>query len=74
MMAEPMMAPSAMPAIFAACSGVEMPKPMAQGVLVFSRTHLHDGGKVGLDLAAGAGDAEAGHDIQKTLRFNGLVY
>ena len=32
------MAPSAMPAIFAACSGVEMPKPMAQGVLVFSRT------------------------------------
>ena len=27
-----------MPAIFAACSGVEMPKPMAQGVLVFSRT------------------------------------
>ena len=25
-------------AIFAACSGVEMPKPMAQGVLVFSRT------------------------------------
>ena len=36
-MAEPTMAPSAMPAIFAACSGVEMPKPMAQGVLVFSR-------------------------------------
>lgn len=34
----PTIAPSAMPAIFAACSGVEMPKPMAQGVLVFSRT------------------------------------
>lgn len=27
--------------------------------------HLYNGGKVGLDLAAGAGDAKAGHDIQK---------
>ena len=33
--------------------------------------HLHDGGKVGLDLTAGAGDAEAGHDIQKSLRLFG---
>ena len=35
MMAEPTMAPSEMPAMRAACSGVEMPKPMATGVSVF---------------------------------------
>ena len=27
--------------------------------------HLYNGGKVGFDLTAGAGDAKAGHDIQK---------
>ena len=32
------MAPSEICAMFLACSGVEMPKPMAQGTLVFSRT------------------------------------
>lgn len=37
-MAEPTMAPSEMSAIFFACSGVEMPNPMAQGIRVFSRT------------------------------------
>ena len=37
-MAEPTMAPSEIPAIFRACSGVEMPKPMAQGISVFWRT------------------------------------
>ena len=31
-------APSERSAIFFACSGVEMPKPMAQGISVFSRT------------------------------------
>ena len=34
------MAPSDRPAIFAACSGVEIPKPTAQGTFVFSRTTL----------------------------------
>ena len=37
-MAEPTIAPSERLAIFFACSGVEMPKPMAQGISVFSRT------------------------------------
>ena len=37
-MAEPTIAPSEIPAIFAACSGVEMPNPMAHGTSVFSRT------------------------------------
>lgn len=37
-MAEPTIAPSERSAIFFACSGVEMPKPMAQGISVFSRT------------------------------------
>ena len=32
------MTPSAIRAIFPACSGVEMPKPMAQGISVFWRT------------------------------------
>lgn len=36
--AEPTMAPSEISAIFLACSGVEMPNPMAQGIRVFSRT------------------------------------
>lgn len=31
--------------------------------------HLYNGGKVGFDLTAGAGDAKAGHDIQKARRF-----
>ena len=38
MMAEPTMAPSESAAIFPACSGVEMPKPMAQGMSVCRRT------------------------------------
>ena len=38
MMAEPTMAPSEREAIFLACSGVEMPKPMAQGMSVLWRT------------------------------------
>ncbi len=33
-MAEPMMIPSAWTAIALACSGVDMPKPMAQGTSV----------------------------------------
>ena len=37
-MAEPTITPSASLAICPACSGVEMPKPMAQGIWVFSRT------------------------------------
>ena len=36
--AEPTMTPSDSAAIFRACSGVEMPKPIAQGMDVFSRT------------------------------------
>ena len=39
-MAEPTMAPSEICAMFIACSGVEMPKPMAQGMAVFSLTTL----------------------------------
>ena len=37
-MALPTMAPSERSAIFFACAGVEMPKPTAQGMDVFSRT------------------------------------
>ena len=36
MMAEPTMAPSEISAIFFACLGVEMPKPIAHGTSVFS--------------------------------------
>ena len=36
--AEQTIAPSESSDIFFACSGVEMPKPMAQGISVFSRT------------------------------------
>ena len=39
-MAEPTIAPSETSAIFLACSGVDMPKPTAQGTFVFSRTTL----------------------------------
>ncbi len=35
MIAEPTIAPSAMSAIFFACSGVEMPKPIAHGTELF---------------------------------------
>ena len=34
------MAPSDNPAIFFACSGVEIPKPTAQGISVFSFTNF----------------------------------
>ena len=40
MIAEPTIAPSEIEAIFLACSGVEIPNPMAQGTLVFSRIIL----------------------------------
>ena len=36
----PTMAPSERAAIFAACEGVEIPKPMAQGIFEFSLTTL----------------------------------
>ena len=35
-MAEPTIAPSEIAAILPACSGVDIPNPMAQGVFVFS--------------------------------------
>ena len=38
--AEPTIIPSAILAISFACLGVEMPKPIAQGISVFSRTIL----------------------------------
>ena len=37
-MADPTITPSAMSTILAACSGVEIPNPMAQGMSVFWRT------------------------------------
>ncbi len=40
MIAEPTIAPSEISAIFFACSGEEMPKPIAQGISVFSLTTL----------------------------------
>ena len=62
MMAEPTIAPSAMPAIFAACSGGGDAKTDGAGRLGVLPHHLYNGGKVGFDLTAGAGDAKAGHD------------
>ena len=38
MIAEPTITPSESSAIFPACSGVEIPKPMAHGISVFSLT------------------------------------
>ena len=63
-MAEPTITPSESSAIRLACSGVEIPKPMAAGIWVFCRTVSHHGGQIRFDLASGSGNAQRGHHIE----------
>ena len=64
-MALPTMAPSDRAAMRAACSGVEMPKPTAQGMSELAAHQLHHGADVRGDAAAHTRHAQAGHHVHK---------
>ena len=61
--AEPTIAPSAISAIFFACSGVEIPNPNRTRYTGIFSYHFHNRSKVCLDFASRTRNAETGNDI-----------